>query len=235
MKVLITHLTRMAYPRVCVAGLDEAGHYVRPIVVKGEVLDLEAVRNGLLRLGNRIDLGWHRFRDPPQPPEVEDCYFSLSKARLVNRVSPEEFWSDLKRSAKGSLDAIFGEQLRPRKTSLGYTLVLPTGQGKASLGDLQVEEFDLLLQEYEGELKLRGVFVFDRSKQILSLPVTDLRFYDQGKDGFQLNMEKVEKVRGKLGRTQIILSLGFSRPFGPESWHWLQINGVHLESDPLWE
>ncbi len=232
MKLLITHLTRMKYPRVCVAGLDEAGRYVRPVVGRQEVLDLELVRRGLLRLGNRIELGWHNFRNPPQPPAVEDCYFKLSNASLIDRASPEEFWSCLNRSAKTSLDTVFGDQLRPEKTSLGYTIVLPPGQGKASLGDFWVEEFDLSVKEYkEGELKLRGIFTYDQLK--LCVAVTDLRFYSWKEDKFQLNIEKVREVRDKLKETQVILSLGFSRDF--EGKHWLQINGVHLESDPLWE
>jgi hypothetical protein len=115
MKLLITHLTRMKYPRVCVAGLDEAGRYVRPVVGTQEVLDLEVVRSGLFRLGNRIELGWHKFRDPPRPPAVEDCYFKLSNASLIDRASPEEFWSYLNRSAKTSLDTIFWRPAMSRK------------------------------------------------------------------------------------------------------------------------
>lgn len=237
MKVLITHLTRMRYPRICVAGLDEAGHYVRPVVGKQEVLDLKAVGGGLLGLGNWIDLGWHRFRNSPQPPEVEDCYFKLSNARLVGKASPEEFWSHLNRSAKNSLGAIFGEQFRVKETALGYTLVLPAGQGKASLGDFLVEGFDLSIKPhaYEGELKLRGVFRVGGVE--LSVAVTDLRFYNWRGGAFQLDTAKVQEVRRKLGKTRVILGLGLSRAIGEglEKWHWLQVNGVHLERDPLWK
>jgi len=237
MRVLITHLTRMSYPRVCVAGLDEDGRYIRPVVGRHEILNLEAVDKGLLELGNWIDLGGHEFR--PQPPEVEDCYFELANARLVGKASPKEFWFYLKRSAKKSLDAIFGEKLDVRETSLGTTLALPAGVGKASLGDFLVEELDLVirLHEYKGELKLRGVFAVGGLK--LSVAVTDLRFYNWSKGAFRLDTQKVQEVRKKLGETRVILSLGLSRAKGfgnsPETWHWLQINGVHLESEPLWK
>lgn len=225
-RVVITHLTRMDHPRVCVAGIDvDSGQYIRPVTWKSQPLTLEAVKSGLLRLGQMIELGSCRMVG--SPPEVEDCLFSLQEARALGQVTPEEFWSRLADSAQESLEQVFGEELR----RYGATLALPEGRGKASLGDVWVEGFRLVLRKgNDGRPRLRGRFAG------LSVAVTDLRFYESSTYG--LEVERVNWVNRTLRDSRAILSVGLSRPMkreqDPEPLHWLQVNGVHLECEPLW-
>jgi hypothetical protein len=224
----------MGYPRVCVAGIELAsGRYVRLVTRKEEPLTLEAVDSGLFRLGQVVELGAYRVGG--RPPEVEDCHFSLGKARAVEQLTPKEFWSILKASARESLVEVFGDGLRPHRT----TLALPVGAGKASLGDLAVEGLRLRLEMRENQPRLRARFRVPDFLEELSVAVTDLRFYKAYGDSgvYRLDIGKVNWVNHALRKSRVILSVGLSRPKalgGREPLHWLQVNGIHLESDPLW-
>ncbi|MCS7195147.1 MAG: hypothetical protein NZ849_09610 [Meiothermus sp.] len=233
MKLVITHLTRMGYPRVCVAGIEPvSGRYIRPVTGREEPLTLDAVHSGLLRLGQVIELGPCRVGG--RPPEVEDCWFSLGKAQVVEQLSPKAFWSRLEASAQGSLAEVFGEGLRPHRT----TLALPAGTGRASLGDLRVEGLRLRVEVHQNQASLRAHFRVSDCPDELSVAVVDLRFYKAwGSCGYRLDVGKVNWVNRALRSSRAILSVGLSRAKalgGQEPLHWLQVNGVHLESDPLW-
>lgn len=235
MMIVVTHLTRMRYPRICVAGLDREGHYVRPVVGRDEVLTLEAVKRGALQLGSQIDLGWHKFKEPAYSPEVEDCYFRLANAKRIRNLPAGEFWSLLSESARENIFEIFGHgYLRPH----GRTMAVAANSGVASLGDLWVDRFDLTVELYEDGQKLRGVFNVEGVGR-LSAAVTDLRFYSEADGKYVLDTDKVKQLRDKLPNSRVILSLGLSRAMarkeGEEPLHWLQINGVHIEEDPLWQ
>jgi hypothetical protein len=211
MKIVITHLTRM------------------------DQITMEVVSSGVLRLGCQIDLGWHKFKEPPQPPEVEDCYFKLANVRVIRQLSPDEFWSYLASSARKSVVEIFGDALLLHRT----TMAIPANKGAASLGDLWVDRLELVIEEYNGQPKLRGRFIVDEERR-LSVAVTDLRFYIEADGEYRLDIHKVSKVQESLQKTRgrVVLSLGLSRAKaardGEVPMHWLQINGVHLEEDPLW-
>ena len=45
--------------------------------------------------------------------------------------------------------------------------------------------------------------------------------------------------RRLAGGVPVILSVGLSRPYAkpgdPDERHWLQVNGIHLEDNPVWQ
>lgn len=60
MRIVITHLTRMEAPRICVAGIDtDAGGHVRPTTGRSHPLtrELLAEQGGPYALGALVDLG----------------------------------------------------------------------------------------------------------------------------------------------------------------------------------
>ncbi|MER3480017.1 MAG: hypothetical protein C4327_05875 [Meiothermus sp.] len=117
-------------------------------------------------------------------------------------------------------------------------MVVAANSGVASLGDLWVDRFDLTVERYEGGQRLRGRFNVEGVGR-LSAAVTDLRFYLEADGKYALDTEKVEQLRDRLPNSRVILSLGLSRAMAPEGeeepLHWLQINGVHIKEDPLWQ
>ena len=236
MRILVTHLTRMTYPRICVAGIEvETGIHIRPIVGKRDSLEFSMVgQNQLFRLGRIIDLGWYIQRS--QVPEVEDIYFKPKNAVVIQDLQATEFWRQLDEVAESSLGMIFGDDLQ----SVRRTFALSRGAGQASLGELRAEEVKLELRETDSGLKLRAAFYCVGLEVAPSVPVTDLRFFEQVGGYYVPNVSVFTKFNDRLEMTQnIILSVGLSRAWSAnnqsESMHWLQINGIHLESDPLWQ
>jgi hypothetical protein len=227
LRILISHLTRMKYPKICIAGIEvNTGIHVRP-VIENKNLDLSQVES-LFQLGRVIDLG--QYTTNRNVPEVEDCFFVLANVIQVSDLAPPQFWNSLKAVAKPSLNQIFGDDLHSPN---GHTLAIPKGCGIASLGELCVSNLRLVITNWNDDLKLRAEFSDSEINISLSVPVTDLRFYEHIDGNFVVKTQVVNFVNKILSSNQVaILSVGLSRVFKDE--HWLQVNGIHLESDPLW-
>jgi hypothetical protein len=72
----------------------------------------------------------------------------------------------------------------------------------------------------------------------VDVPVTDIRLYGTGH--VTPAEERVRELDGRLQRgVKVVLAVGLSRPYtsSPDlpPIHWLQINGVHREDDPVWQ
>jgi hypothetical protein len=226
----------MTYPRICVAGIEvETGIHIRPIVGRQDILEYNMVgQDQLFRLGRIIDLGWCIQRG--QPPEVEDVFFKPRNAVLVQDLLVNEFWQRLEEVAESSLEAIFGNELQ----SIGRTFALGQGEGRASLGELRSKGVRLELRHSDDGPKLRARFECPGLVTVPSVPVTDLRFFTQSNGSYIVQTELVDRINGRLeSEDHVILSVGLSRAWSASSegepMHWLQINSIHLESDPLWK
>lgn len=92
MRIVLTHVTRMVAPRICVAGIDERTHqHIRPVASAERPItrDVLAADGGIVELGALVDLGDATAR--PIPPEVEDHDCDLDDARLVRRLAGDEY------------------------------------------------------------------------------------------------------------------------------------------------
>ena len=76
--------------------------------------------------------------------------------------------------------------------------------------------------------------IADATLGSLDLSVTDLRLY--GSDHVTPDALAVQRTSRRLASGEsAILALGLTRPYPPEGpIHWLQVNNVHFEADPLW-
>ena len=111
MEIVVTHLTRMRAPRICVAGLDiDTDAQIRPVKRHGR-LDIDDLleNGGVFAVGEHVDLG--PVIDVGSPPEVEDREYRGATSR--GQLSAEDFWNDLERTAASTLEEIFGEDLVP--------------------------------------------------------------------------------------------------------------------------
>lgn len=228
MKIVITHLTRMKYPHICIAGRElGTDKMIRPVKGKLDVNLLE-INGGIFALGNVVDLGY--VRSEGVKPAIEDHSFQPYQAKKLSTLSSDEFWSILKKNARHELADIFGSELQ----TWGSSRIVQKGQGVASLGEIHVNRAKLAINP-RGHLRLQ--------LPQLDLSVTDLRFYNLVGEQFQLDRAKVAEVNLVLKKQPAILSVGLTRAFATkddegnpvsEEVHWLQINGICLESDPLW-
>lgn len=228
----------MSQGYICVAGLQlvPSGEgyqlhrpitHVRPVArSRISVVQLRQQR-GPFEVGAVVSLGG--LSSVGRAPEVEDWLFRSAEHKRV--VSPEAFWGALQRASKPTLAEIFGSDLWLMESSA----VVPVESGSASLGVLNPHERVRLALNNEGRLRLR----FLEGGHLLSLSVTDIRFYKHNSGDWTLNMEKVDEVSRRIhSGEKLLLSVGLTRAFRKSSedpaYHWLQVNNLHLKDAPIW-
>ena len=225
-EIVVIHLTRMRTGHVCVAGLDRNGRHIRPVPARERLRkELTADYGGPFRVGAVVDIGVTQPR--PVPPEVEDCVFDVQAACMTRMSDPAKLWRFLDQLSKPSLREIFGDRL----SRDGRTASMPGGTGIASLGICRPPSRVTLDRSYS---KLRLVMT-DEDLGRLSLPLTDLRLYNLESD--TIEGRRVEVLADRLRRRDALLSVGVGRAWAPddeEPRHWLQVNNVHLDDNPLW-
>ena len=229
MKIVVTHLTRMAPGFICVAGVDVlTGAHIRPKVEHRMSDRLLRRHGGPFDIGTLVDLG--DTYPAGSPPMLEDHGFSVGAARCEMDIHPEVFWQLLSRVALPDLAAIFGPALERQRRSYA----LPTRTGAASLGCLIPTSVRLISDGEPPKLRLH---LTDPAGEV-SLSLTDLRFYHA--DHQTLRVDVVHEVSGRLERgVQALVCVGLGQPYkalgDPTYRHWLQANNLHLEDDPVWQ
>jgi hypothetical protein len=231
MKIIVNHLTRMRPGYICVAGLDvETGRHVRPVLEHRNLgTGLLARHGGAFDMGAQVDLGHTHYAG--HPPETEDYQFEPRAAQRHGYATPGEFWAWLERVARPHLREIFGPVIQIQ----GQGCVVAPGTGDASLGCLLAVRPPLLRLNEGGKIRCR----LPSRTVALDLAVTDLRLYSYDGGQYQPRVALVEQVAARLERgVRAILSVGLGRPWqkldGSAPLHWLQVNNLHLEDDPLW-
>jgi hypothetical protein len=220
----------MAHPRICVAGIEaETRRHLRPTSGSERPLsrDLLAAAGGPFEIGAVVELG--ETTPVPNPPEVEDQRFEPAAARQIGRLKPEKYLGLLDEVAQRSIRYGFGPDLEHRGR---YKFASETGGGECSLLCVRMEEFIALGISDWGTLQLR----FNVAHERAYAPVTDLRFYEP--DQRTIREAVVKDVAARLRkRTRAWVMFGLSRPWAPPEEdverHWLQVNGICLEDDPL--
>jgi len=217
-----------------VAGINPATSQHLRLVLRRERLKTRL----LARYGGPFDIGhiivYRRCRPRPIPPHIEDCVISISQLICKTVAEPAEYWEMLKDISKTGLKDIFGSDLRLFGASSCGTAA---GQGKASLGCLRLKK--------RPEIYLGGRFGRPQIRMRLTdgefdvdAPVTDLRLYAE--DHYNPQISLVEEIQQKIRISQgVILSLGLTRAFAAphdqSPVHWLQINNLHFQEQPVWQ
>ncbi len=234
MRIVVNHLTRMQPGYICVAGLDLAtGRHVRPCLPHGRLpARLLSRYGGVFDIGAVVDLG--ATTAAGHPPETEDHLFDPRQLRRLMDPAPREYWDRLVRCSANRLTDLFGRELRPE--GRGGCAVAP-GHGIASLGCLVPTGRPRLGLRPEPGRRAQVRLELTDGHLAPNVGVTDIRFY--GADHATPDPRVVERVAARLAAGELaILSVGLSRPFAPRldgpELHWLQVNGIHLEGDPLW-
>ena len=214
----------------CVAGVDvNLPRHIRPVLRHGRLTtDLLRTRGGPFDLGAVVDLG--PTTNAGRAPELEDHRFDPMEARWLSDENPNCFWDSLDEIAAESLEEIFGPELELWDESG----TVDVGEGRASLGCLRPEKQPWMYVDHRGTVRL----VLDYLMPSVDLSVTDLRLYE--KDGRTPRRDLVQSVQKRLeAGVETILSVGLTRPWhkrGDDAErHWLQLNNIHLEDNPLWQ
>ena len=235
MKIVVNHLTRMQQGYICVAGVDiQTYQHVRPVLAGTRLgTNLLARNGGPFDMAVVVDLG--KLTPNPQRPEIEDHIFNPSSLRKMRTFPEEKFWRLLTRIAKRKLLEIFGSDLEMKGTK---SCAVDVGKGEASLGCLIPDSPPkLYILPREGKVSQIRIEVSDGCFG-LDLGVTDIRLYCD--DHLTPNEGVVKNVAERVKKEEnVIIGVGLTRPFsslqGFPPVHWLQVNNIHLKSDPTWQ
>lgn len=220
----------MSSPYICVAGLLNDGTHVRPVIHGQLHRNLLRSRGGVFEIGAVVSVG--TVTDVGSAPEVEDRLFDPANAEHQGLMGSADFWELLEASAEDNLIGIFGPALNKRGA---LSCGIDVHCGVASLGLLSPQQQPRIYRrEREGKPDDLRLELEDPSLGRLNLGITDIRFY--GPDHITPDFTLVKSVNDRIqGAVSVILSVGLTRPFPANSpLHWLQVNNVHLEDDPLW-
>ena len=230
LRILVDHLTRMQPGYFCVAGVDVSTlRHIRPVLRRDRLTtDLLRPNGGPFDVGSVVYLG--STTNAGHPPELEDRRFDPSRARWLFDDDPADFWDTLHKVAQKSLEEIFGPALELWDESG----TVDVGEGRASLGCLRPEKQPWLYVDHRGTVRL----VLDYLMPSVDLSVNDLRLYES--DGRTPRRDLIASVEKRLeAGVEVILSVGLTRPWQKRGdtaeRHWLQLNNIHLEDDPLWQ
>ncbi len=236
MLILVNHLTRMQPGFFCTAGIDWSnGHHIRPTLPSPQRLENRylACHGGIFEMGVLTDLG--PVLPKPNPPETEDHQFNPHQAKVKETVKPALFWKALIRVAKPCLRDLFGSGLVHRGSQC---LAMQAGKGSASLGCLLPQgRPHLHIEIKEGKGPCIRLQVSDGVYNI-NPAVTDIRLFRA--DHVTPHEERIRQAAARLAAgVGVILSVGLTRAYAPAPdqipFHYLQINNIHLEDEPLWK
>jgi hypothetical protein len=228
MRIVVNHVTRMASPRICVAGIDvDCFEHVRPTTPAGDPITRDLLREegGPLRMGAVVELG--ATQPFPVPPETEDHRFRTSSVRLVEDMEGDEFLTLLELVSSPDISAAFG----PALERLRWNYAVERGRGDRSLAVVRARKRPELEVDRYGKLRLR---IDDVDPQAY-VSVTDVRFY--GEDQKTIRDRVVQSVSLRLRRgVGAFLMLGLARAYRAKEddreRHWLQLNGLCLVDRP---
>jgi hypothetical protein len=235
MRILINHLTRMHGGHICVAGVDlQTRRHVRPMLANFPLpFDLLARYGGPVDMATIVDLGWPRAA--AVAPHVEDHIFVPARAKAERLAAAHEFWSLLEELRRENLREIFGAALH--EVSRGRWVTDP-GEGTTSLGLIRPVRPPELYLETLANGKRRIRMKLDDGQLQADVGVTDIRLF--GNDHATADAARVRATAQRIADSpEVILSVGLTRQFRVSertpAYHWLQVNNIHLPTEPLWQ
>lgn len=238
--LVVMDVTRMAKPRVCVAGLTlEGDDCIRPLLKAGD-LDEAWLRHDPEHLCEPFTVIGVELLDQPklEPPHVEDWHIAPNYV-FVRHLEPDERDDLLRRTAVTSVSQLFGT---PLDLGGGTPCVSP-GTGTRSLATLKPKAIlGVRLDRFPGRPLSCRLELVDAEGVVVSAAVTDLRFRlavertlatTDGLSPTQLANSLTRQLHGADVWLRVGLSRRFSRDGSAAPRCYLQVNGVHTIPDDL--
>lgn len=231
--LVITDVTRMQEGRVCVAGYDEDGNCIRPVLPPPGIHESTLYLHGRSIIFPFALVEYELTQPTPQPPHTEDYRYKPSSVRFVERLEQGHRREVLEKSLFKSVSAIFEE---PIHTDVGYYVM--DGHGPRSLGTIQPQRVMKAIYEQapDGKWKYRLGFV-DGEGFTYWLTVTDLawRYFNDYERRKGRSPGEIAAARtSSLKSSDVFLRVGLARGWEvyPDRC-FLQITGVYSFPDYL--
>ena len=226
----ITDVTEMRDDEVCIAGIDEGGTCVRPVVPGGVRLhDLYNRGTAIVVPGRRVEL--EVFGAEIEPPHIEDARFFPSSTADRGQCTRREWEDVLAASCSTDMAAMFDGHLVEGRC-------VPPGSRTRSLGTIRDVEVEYVsVSDDPDRRRYRMSFVDGAKSRYLRVPVNDLTFraaMSRSLDAIGDPVEVEEYLMEALCAVErIYLRIGLTRPWGEPEMCWTQVTGIYTFPDYL--
>ena len=219
LEALITDVTSLGSPRVCVAALarDHAIRFHNPTPSERWVDGM-----GGLMPGDVIEVEW-RPRSTPSPPHVEDGDWDPTGCLKVKCLSEDELVRHLARTAFNSVEESFGP---PWLEAANGNCAFRPGAGALSLASVRAASVSVRLQ-FD---KVRVAFT-DGRRSWAGIPLQDLTVKRHLSSCRICQSSRQSMLQSEFDGSEALLRVGLARQFqvpGYPSACWMQINHIFL-------
>lgn len=230
--IVITDVTRMQRGCVCIAGYDQHGQCLRPVLPPPGIHESALYVDSQPVIFPSAKVEFDFTVPTPQPPHTEDIRYVPTSVRFIEK-QPEERWHKmLTRTLSPSVQAVLEQ---PIYAEHGYYVM--DGAGPRSLGTIRPARILKAIHEFnagEQKWKYRLGFV-DQTQSIYWLTVTDLtwRYYhDQQRRDNHTPADIASEVTALLQSREVLLRLGLARGWAehPDRCY-LQLTGIYTFPD----
>jgi hypothetical protein len=229
----ITEVTRMQEGRVCIAGYDQHGQAVRP------VLPPPGIHESTLYSGPRplifpsAKVEFEFVQPTPQPPHTEDIRYDPVSVHFVERQPAERWHKMLEKTLSRNVSDIFEQ---PIHSEHGHYIM--DGQGPRSLGTITPARITQVIHELSPENKWQYRLRFeDGADAAFRLTVTDLawRYYcDYQRAQGEAPPEVAAALLRILQTREVYLRVGLARGWDKFPGRcYIQLTGIHTFPDYL--
>jgi len=233
--IVITDLTRMREPNVCIAGYAKDWTCLRPVVPFRGIPEWFLRKNDRLIIRPFAIVEFDFQRAVPEAPHTEDWEIDRFLRRLIApQLAEDRKLRLMERTASDSVAEMFGAGIQD---DCGF--YVKAGEGNRSLGTLcPAEIIDLIYEPKAGGKWDYRVIFKDQSAQVYRLAVTDLtyrHYLDYGRAHLNYPLEElIPHLTHLFNRRTTFLRIGLAR-------HWerfpdrcyLQVTGIYTFPDYL--
>jgi hypothetical protein len=231
--IVITEVTRMQNDHVCIAGYDQQGHCLRP------VLPPPGIHESTLYSGPRpvifpsAKVEFEFTQPTPQPPHTEDIRYNPAAVRFIERQPGERWRKMLEVTLSKSVSEIFEQ---PIHSEHGHYIM--DGQGPRSLGSIKPAHITQVIHELSPEKKWQYRLRFeDGTGAAYRLTITDLtwRYYcDYQRTQGEAPADIATSLLRILQASEVYLRIGQARGWDKFPGRcYIQLTGIHTFPDYL--
>jgi len=231
--IVITEVTRMQEGRVCIAGYDQQGHCLRPVLPPPGIHErsLYSGSHPIIFPSAKVEF---EFTQPtPQPPHTEDIRYDPASVLFIER-QPEERWHKmLEVTLSRSVSDIFEQ---PIHSEHGHYIM--DGQGPRSLGTIKPSGISQVIYELSLENKWQYRLRFeDGTGAAYRLTITDLAwryFCDYQRAQGEAPTHIATPLLHILQASEVYLRIGLARGWDKFPGRcYIQLTGIHTFPDYL--
>lgn len=231
-ELIITDVTRMQEPRVCIAGYDSRGRCIRPVLPPPGIHENSLYLKGQVVVSPFSVISFDLQNQISEPPHTEDWRYDPGSVSFIAKLGEKQKREELEKSLFPNVQAIFDVQILSQP---GHYVL--EGHGPRSLGTVRPRQvLEASYEEWDDKWKPRLSFVDNEAKSY-RLTVTDLawRYYCDSQRRANHSAGKISAMlTSELRSRQVYLRVGLAR-------HWekhpdrcyLQLTGIYTFPDIL--